>query len=164
MRPFRHDDLDAHAATLGDPDVARFIGGTPFSREESWRRLLSNAGCWPLLGFGPWAVERRSDGRMVGHCGFFDFERDMTPSIVGEPEMGWIFDPSVHGQGIAYEACVAALTWADENFFPASYPAIIDPDNAPSMQLAGRLGFQRQSDAMYKNAPMAFFRRSSKPT
>ena len=61
---------------------------------------------------GPWAVECKDDGRMVGHCGFFDFHRDIAPSLVGEAEMGWIFDASVHGQGIAHEACQAALAWA----------------------------------------------------
>ena len=64
---------------------------------------------------------------MVGHVGFFQFERDMEPSILGEPEMGWIFDRSVHGQGVATEACRAALEWADTQLGAPSYPAIISP-------------------------------------
>src|SRR5207342_1828959 len=112
LRGFGAGDLDAHAATLGDEETMRYIGGTPVGREDAWRRLLLGVGSWSLIGMGPWAVERKSDGRMVGHCGFFQFNREMSPSILGEPEMGWILDRSVHGQGIANEACSAALEWA----------------------------------------------------
>jgi RimJ/RimL family protein N-acetyltransferase len=159
LRDFRKDDLDAHAATLGDEVVMRHIGGKPLNREDSWRRLLSGVGMWSLIGMGPWAVELKTDGRMVGHCGFFQFERDMNPLILGEPEMGWIFDTSVHGQGIAFEACSAAVSWAEDAIAAASYPAIIDLDNAPSMKLAEKLGFVRQADAVYRDSPIAFFRR-----
>jgi RimJ/RimL family protein N-acetyltransferase len=161
LREFAAADLDSHAATLGNAEVMRHIGGKALSREDSWRRLLSALGSWQLLGIGAWAVELRSDARMVGHCGFFDFQRDMQPSIAGEPEMGWIFDPSVHGQGIAFEACSAALAWGDKVLQPSSYPAIIDLENTASMKLAQKLGFQRQSDATYRGEAIALYRRHS---
>jgi RimJ/RimL family protein N-acetyltransferase len=164
LRAFRKDDLDAHAATLGDEEVMRHIGGKPTNREDSWRRLMSGVGSWALLGMGPWAVEQKSDGRMVGHCGFFQFNRDMIPPILGEPEMGWIFDRSVHGQGIAFEACSAALDWAEQELAADSYPAIIDLENTPSMRLAERLGFVRLADATYRDAPIALFRRPGRLT
>ena len=159
LREFRRDDLDAFAATLGDPEVTRHLTGEPMSREDSFRRLLLAAGQWPVLGMGMWAVEARAAGKVVGHCGFFDMERDMQPSLLGEPEMGWIFDRSVHGQGIAREACEAALVWAEATLAAPSYPAIIAPDNAASMKLAEKLGFVRESDGVYKSEPIAVFRR-----
>lgn len=159
LREFRVEDLDAHAATLGDGEVMRFVGGKPMTREDAWRRLCSGVGSWQLIGTGPWAVELKSDGRMVGHCGFFEFQRDMQPSIRGEPEMGWIFDRSVHGQGIAFEACARALQWADKTLKAPSYPAIISIENTASMKLAERLGFERQADATYREEPIALFRR-----
>lgn len=159
LREFRSGDLDAHSATLGDEEIMRHIGGKPLGREDSWRRLLMGVGMWSLIGMGPWAVEQKSDGRMVGHCGFFQFHREMTPLILGEPEMGWIFDRSVHGRGIAFEACSAALAWAEREIGAASYPAIIDLDNAASMKLAERLGFVRKEDAQYRGSQIAFYRR-----
>jgi RimJ/RimL family protein N-acetyltransferase len=159
LREFRKEDLDALAATLGDEEVMRHIGGKPVNREDSWRRLLGGVGMWSMIGMGPWAVELKADCRMIGHVGFFQFNREMQPLILGEPEMGWIFDRSVHGQGIAFEAGSAALSWADRELAPESYPAIIDLENAPSMKLAERLGFIRQADATYRDAPIAFYRR-----
>ena len=162
LRGFRRDDLDAFAATLADPEVVRHLGAEPFSREDSLRRLFLAAGQWVLTGIGMWAVETKSDDRLVGHCGFFDMERDMQPSIIGQPEMGWIFDRSVHGQGLAREACEAALGWADETLDPIDIPAIISLDNDASMRLAERLGFVRERDAIYKSEPIALFRRPAR--
>ena len=160
LREFRRDDLDAHAATLGNRDVVRHLGGHAFDREDSWRRLTMAVGQWPLQGFGYWAVCRKTDGLLVGQVGFADFQRDMTPDISGAPEMGWIFDPVAQGQGIAGEACRAALKWIDETYAPPEIPAIIAIENAKSMRLAERLGFVREPDAVYRDELIALFRRT----
>ncbi len=159
LRHFRTEDIHAFAETMADPDVVRHLGGEPNDREDAWRKLLTGAGFWSLMGIGMWAVERRSDHRLIGHLGFFDFQRDMRPSIAGEPEMGWVFNPRAHGQGYATEACEAALDWFDRTQPPASIPAIIACENAASMRLAERLGFKRQPDATYRDEPIALFRR-----
>ena len=123
---------------------------------------MTGAGFWGVLGIGVWAAERRADGETIGHVGFFDFQRDLQPSIGGEPEMGWILRRDVHGQGYGLEACSAALDWFDATFSGLSIPAIIGMENAPSMRLAERLGFERQPDAIYRGEPIAFFRRPAK--
>lgn len=159
LRTFKRDDLDAHAAKLADREVVRHLGGHAFNREDSWRRLTMAAGHWPLLGMGYWAVELKADGRMVGEIGFADFERGMTPDISGMPEMGWVFESAIHGQGIAGEAGLAALAWIDATYAPSEIPAIIAPENAKSMRLAERLGFVREPDAVYRDEHIALFRR-----
>ena len=160
LRDFTRDNLDPLAATLSDPEVVRHLTGEPISREDSLRRLFMAAGQWPLTGLGMWAVERKSDGRMVGHLGFFDLEREVEPSIKGLPEMGWIFDTSVHGQGIAQEACVAALAWLDLAHGPVEVPALINIENVASLKLAEKLGFVRKADGVYKGEPIAIVRRA----
>ncbi|HET7577498.1 MAG TPA: GNAT family N-acetyltransferase [Sphingomicrobium sp.] len=159
LRPFRADDLEPLTAMWADPEVVRFIGGNPLSREDTWRRSLAACGQWPYTGFGYWIVELKSDGRVVGQAGFADFKRDMEPNITGEPELGYVFHPSVHGQGIAFEACKAAVDWADEALNAPSYPAIISPENGPSIRLAEKLGFEREPDGTYRGEAIALFRR-----
>jgi len=159
LRDFTRDDLDALATTLGDPEVVRHLTGVPISREDSLRRLFVAVGQWPVTGMGMWAVERKSDRKLVGHVGFFDMERDMQPSLVGLPEMGWIFDTSVHGQGIAREACEAALDWLDATHGPIDVPAIISVANIASLKLAEKLGFVREPDGTYMGEPIAVVRR-----
>ncbi len=159
LRAFRAEDLDPLAAMWSDPEVVRYIGGHALSREDTWRRSLAACGQWPYTGWGYWIVELKSSGSVIGQAGFADFKREMEPSIEGEPELGYVFSPSVHGQGIAYEACSRALDWADANLGASSYPAIISPDNIASVRLAERLGFLRAADATYRGESIALFHR-----
>ena len=160
LRAFRAEDLEPLAAMWSDPEVVRYIGGNPLSREDTWRRSLAACGQWPYTGFGYWIAELKGEGRVVGQIGFADFKRDMEPSLVGEPELGYVFAPSVHGQGIAFEACKAALDWADATLNAPSYPAIIGPENQASIRLAEKLGFVREPDGVYRGEPIALFRRN----
>jgi RimJ/RimL family protein N-acetyltransferase len=159
LRAFRADDLEPLVAMWANEDVVRFIGGQKLSREDTWRRSLAACGQWPYTGFGYWIVELKSSGSVVGQVGFADFKRDMEPSIAGEPELGYVFMPEVHGQGIACEACATVLGWADANLDASSYPAIISPGNGASIRLAERLGFEHETDATYRGETIALFRR-----
>ena len=161
LRAFRADDLEPLAAMWADADVVRYIGGQALSREDTWRRSLAACGQWPYTGWGYWIAELKGCGEVVGQLGFADFKRDMEPSIEGEPELGYVFSPKVHWQGIAFESCAAALEWADANL-NASYPAIISPDNVASIRLAERLGFERSSEATYRGERIALFRRAAR--
>jgi RimJ/RimL family protein N-acetyltransferase len=162
LRPFSVDDLDPLAAMWGSEDVVRYLGGQTLNREDTWRRSLAACGQWPYVGFGYWIAELKSDGSFAGQLGFADFKRQMEPSLEGEPELGYVFASTVHGQGMGYEACSAVLEWAEENLGAASYPAIISPENTASIRLAEKLGFTRQQDATYRGQPIALFRRSAR--
>jgi RimJ/RimL family protein N-acetyltransferase len=159
LRAYREADLAAQAAALGDPEVMRHITGTAHTREESWRKMLAGVGLWGMLGYGYWVVERRSDEVYLGQIGFADFKRQMTPSIEGAPEMGWIFAPHAHGQGYAGEAGRAAVEWADGALGRRELTAIISHDNSPSIRLADRLGFRIREEAQYKEEAVLLFRR-----
>jgi len=159
LRPHRPEDLEAQAKAMGDPDVVRHLGGTPFSREDTWRRLLCAPGLWNLLGYGYWVVAARDDGRYLGQLGFADFKREMMPAIEGLPEMGWIFTPAAQGQGYATEAGLAALAWADEVLQAPEITAIIDAENAPSIRVAEKCGFNENEPATYRGEPILLFRR-----
>jgi RimJ/RimL family protein N-acetyltransferase len=160
LRPFRAGDLDIQAQVMADPAVVRHLGGTPLSREDTWRRMLTGPGMWAWFGFGYWAVERREDGAWVGQVGFGDFKRDMEPSVEGLPEMGWIFAPFAQRKGYAGEAVAAGLAWADEVLEAAEIVAIIDPDNGPSIRVAERAGFDARSEASYRGETILLFRRA----
>lgn len=159
LRSFRASDLDAQAAAMADAEVVRHLGGTPFSREETWRKLLAGPGLWAVLGYGYWVAERKEDGAYLGQIGFADFKRDMVPNIEGLPEMGWIFAPAAQGQGYASEAVTGALAWADETLEAREIVAIIGHGNAPSIRVAEKGGFSIREEALYKDEPILLFRR-----
>lgn len=159
LRGHRVDDYDACAALWGDPGVTRFIGGKPSTREEVWARLLRYAGLWTLLAYGYWAVEDKADGGFVGDIGFADFRRDISPSLDGLPEMGWVLSPRVHGRGYATEAVAAALAWGDARFGSAATSCIIDPENLASIRVAHKNGYRELARTTYKGSPTNMYRR-----
>ena len=163
LRPFRESDLDAQAKCMGDREVVRYLGGTPFSREDTWRRMLTGPGMWAMRGYGFWAVEDAATGAWLGQLGFADFKRDMTPSIEGLPEMGWIFAPEAQGRGYAGEAAAAALAWADAALRAREIVAIIEPGNVPSIRLAEKTGFAEREEAAYRGETILLFRRRTAP-
>lgn len=159
LRAHRRDDFDALAAMWADPDVVRFIGGKASTREESWARLLRYAGHWPLLGFGYWAVELKAEVRYIGDVGFANWQREITPSLDGMPEAGWVFLPAAHGRGLAGEAVRAALGWMDTHFSGQATACIISPENTASIRLAQKCGYREFARPDYKGSQVVQFRR-----
>ncbi len=141
LRPHHVDDFDAYEALWANPDVLRYIGAPPSSRQVTWARLLRTTGHWHHLGFGFLAIEEKETGRFIGEGGFQEVRRDMTPSIEGTLETGWLLSPESHGKGYALEAMTALIEWAETKFPLMPMTAIIDPDNGPSLKLAAKLGF-----------------------
>ena len=159
LRHWRKDDFRPYHAIMQQPEVHRHFGPNPMSAEDCWRRILASAGGWQFNGFGTWAVERKSDGMLIGNVGLFTAWRDLEPEFGEEPEMGWIMAGEAHGQGLAAEACKAVLDWADANLEPTAIWAIIAPANEPSIKLAERLGFQTIGESTYHDEPTLVLRR-----
>lgn len=159
LRAHRPDDFDAYAAMWAEPAVVRFIGSVPLSREAAWSRFLRHAGLWQMLGFGFFALEERATGRFVGQAGFQDLRRDLTPSIEGTMEAGWALAPEAQGRGLAEEAMRAALAWADAAQPGVPMSAIVAPEHAASLRIAGKLGFAEAARADYQGGEVVILRR-----
>jgi RimJ/RimL family protein N-acetyltransferase len=153
LRPHRREDYPASAAMWADPAVVRFVGGRPSSPEESWSRLTRYGGHWLMMGFGYWAIEARDTGAFVGDVGFGDFQRALTPSFAGAPEIGWALATAAWGQGLASEAIGAAVAWGDAHLASPRTVCVIDPDHAVSLHLAHKFGYREFARAPYKEAP-----------
>jgi RimJ/RimL family protein N-acetyltransferase len=159
LGPPEVSDFEDSAAMWSDPLVTRHVGGRTSTPEESWQRLLRARGLWALLGYGYWGVRETATGRYVGEVGFADFHRGIEPSIDGIPEMGWVLASWAHGRGFASEAVVAGLTWGRAQWGDAPIVCIIDPDNAPSLKLAGKMGFLEVARTTYREAPTVLLQR-----
>jgi RimJ/RimL family protein N-acetyltransferase len=159
LRGHRLDDFSDCAAMWSDPIVTRFIGGKPFSEEETWARLLRYAGHWSLMGFGYWAIEEKDSHSFIGELGFADFKRDIEPSIKGMPELGWALASRVHGKGYATEAVRAVVAWGEAHFGSARTVCIIRPENVASIRVAEKCGYRELQRATYKGHPTLMFAR-----
>lgn len=158
LRGHTQDDFEAVAAMWADPDVVRYIGGRPSTREESWARLLRYPGMWALVGYGFWAIEERASGRLAGEGGFADFKRDISPAIEA-PEQGWALAPWAHGRGYASEAVAAMIAWGERHFARSDFVCIISPENTASIRVAEKAGYRAIARTTYKDGPTMMYRR-----
>jgi RimJ/RimL family protein N-acetyltransferase len=161
MRGHTEADLDASAAMWADPEVVRFIGGKPSTREESWHRLMRYPGHWALMGFGFWLLEEKATGRFAGEAGFADFKRQLEPRFEC-PEHGWALASWARGQGFASEAIAAQLVWAEDHFGRVAFGCMINPGNEPSIKVAEKHGYKEFVRATYKGEPTILFRRAAR--
>ncbi len=136
LRWFRESDLADYLEIVADPEVMYFIaiGGKPMTELEAWRHMAFTMGHWYFLGYGSWAVEEKSSGRVVGRLGF--------TNPVGWPgfELGWILGRNSWGKGYAIEGARRALEYAFTEMDRNHVISCIAPDNLRSIKVAERLG------------------------
>jgi len=163
LRAHRPSDLAGCHAIWSDPEVVRHIGGRPSSMEEAWRRMLTYAGLWSLLGYGYWAVEERQTGHYIGDAGFAEFERELQPSLRGMLEFGWALASAAHGKGYASEAVAAIEAWRRAQLPALRAACIIAPDNRASIRVAEKAGFVKWCETSYHGEPTMVFTHAPLP-
>lgn len=138
LRAMRLADFDAWAEILCG-HAAPHLGG-PFTRDEAFVEFAASAGMWLLRGFGPWTVEPKDGGAVLGFV-LIGFEPGDQ-----EPELGYLFRPMAEGRGFATEAVTAARDHAFSVLGMDRLASYIDPENARSRRLAERLGAVREGE------------------
>ena len=111
------------------------------------------------MGFGYWLIEEKNTHQFVGELGFADFKRDIQPSIVGIPELGWALATPSHGNGYATEAIRTAIAWGDKHFKSMQTVCIINPENLASIRVAEKCGYQGSKRTTYNGQPTILFSR-----
>ena len=133
LRVPRREDFEGWAALGRDEEAMRHLGGTK-SAFEAWRHFLANVGSWHVLGFGPFSVVRKSDGKWIGRIG------PLHPQDWPGDEIGWTLAREAWGKGYATEAATAAIDWAFANLGWKQIIHCIAPENSASQAVAKRVG------------------------
>jgi RimJ/RimL family protein N-acetyltransferase len=142
LRDWRADDLDDFHRVCGDPAVMATLGPV-MSREQTAELIADLQGRAERFDHTFWALERKSDGRMLGFTGLV---RGAVPEIEGELEIGWRLAADCWGQGYAREAAEASLEWARTHRPGEPAIAITAQSNGRSRALMERLGMTRQPE------------------
>jgi RimJ/RimL family protein N-acetyltransferase len=138
VRGLTLEDAPFIVALLNDPAFIRNIGDRGVRTEDDARGYLTAGplASYARHGFGLCAVDLAGGAATIGICGLL--QRDELPG----PDIGFAFLPQYRAQGYAFEAAAAMKADAHARLAVATLYAIVNPDNAPSIQLLGRLGFQ----------------------
>jgi RimJ/RimL family protein N-acetyltransferase len=133
LRPFRSEDLDAHAAMNADPRVMQHIGEVQ-DRPAAFRTMCSYIGHWYFRGFGPWAVEERGTGAFVGRAGVTRWESS------SDVEVAYALVSSAWRKGYGSEMAARTLRYAHEVVGARGVVSHIAAGNDASIRVAERLG------------------------
>lgn len=133
LRAPRVEDLDGFYSIYADARHARFVSRIADKR-GAFEKMAALIGHWHLRGWGRFAVELKSEGRFIGHCGA------NQPEAALEPELNYSFVPDVSGRGFAFEAVSHVLAYLYTVKGWQTAVSEINIDNAPSIALARRLG------------------------
>lgn len=134
LRPWRLEDFETYEKMCADPEIMRFLGGKTLNRLEAWRHMAFLVGHWDLLGYGHWAVEEKSSGKLAGRIGF------MNPGGWPAFEIGWTLGREFWGKGYATEGARRALQYGFNELDKPHVISLIHPDNKASIRVAERLG------------------------
>ena len=157
-QPQADDESQMHAI-VSNPATHRFLGGMA-DRADHYSRFQRGAGSWFLKGYGPFMVRLKGEPSVIGNCGVFHSYRGLGPDFDDKPEAGWILSAEHVGKGFAREAMEAAFAWFDTAHGPREVVCMIDPGNAPSIALAGTLGFAPFRDTTLSDGgPVRLFTR-----
>jgi len=152
LRQFREDDWRAMHAHYSDPDCTRYTIGRALSEGESWRLTATLAGHWLLRGYGPYALEERVGGAMVGTVGLW------FPVDFPEREIKWAIHPAWQGRGFAGEAARAVQRMV-RTVYPGQPPiSFIHRDNAASIGVARSVGATLESEIDFRGGRFQVYR------
>lgn len=137
VRTWMPEDAPAWFAIVSKPAVNRLLPASacPPDVEGIREWIERQMEMQEREGFSMWPVLRKSDGALIGLCGFF-----RAPD--GGVEMGWAFDDAAWGHGYATEAAASALAVAFGTLGMREMAAFIDARNAASIKLANRIGMR----------------------
>jgi RimJ/RimL family protein N-acetyltransferase len=140
LRWFTPTDRDADflRALLNDPGWLANIGERNVRTRRQAKAWIAtrHTAAYGRLGFGFWAVERKSDDALLGMCGLIKRDNLM------EADVGYALMPAYRGQGYAREAAAACVHYARDVLGLPEVWGITGPSNAASAAVLRQIGLE----------------------
>jgi RimJ/RimL family protein N-acetyltransferase len=138
LEPMNATHFDGLQAMNSDPEVMRYITGSPETPDETRQAIERVQGRWRDIGYSWWSFIELATGKLVGAGCIQHLGHDRA----NPHEIGWRLRTDRHGQGLASEAARAMASFAFETLGAPVLCAICDPDNRPSARVMERLGMR----------------------
>ncbi|MEM8805855.1 MAG: GNAT family N-acetyltransferase [Cyanobacteria bacterium P01_G01_bin.38] len=155
LRQFQEADWPDLHEYYSDAVATTYTVGREFSEGETWRTLCSMVGHWYVRGYGPYAVEEKATGKVLGPVGFW------YPNDWPSPEIKWALASQHWGKGFASEAA-RAVQQAGREFMPdISLISFINAENQPSINLALAIGAKLEKTIPFRGGNWHIYRHPS---
>ena len=123
-------------AYASKPEATHFMAWKRHESLDDTRMFLRWASMtWEDHSQFAYAVRLRGTNRLIGGCGCTQQD--------GLFQVGYIFSPTVWGQGYATEACTGLVAAIQTNPITRKITSFVDAENIPSMRVLEKSGFIR---------------------
>lgn len=136
----------------GDVECTTFTTQQPLSEEETRRMIGSIARHWQRKSYGPYVLEEKASGTVLGLVGLW------YPKEWPEPEIKWALARKHWGKGFAAEAARAVHAMAARHLPELHLISLIHFKNRHSIQLALALGATLESEMEFRGATHQVYR------
>jgi RimJ/RimL family protein N-acetyltransferase len=136
---WRRDQIADLVRLHGDPVVAKYLSshGQPWSMAEMETALDTWIDLFETRRLGKLRVRRKSDGVLVGRCGYGIY------GPTGEPEIGYSLYPEYWGQGYAFEAAAGMRDWIFRETDEPHFIGMADVRNERSLRVLEAIGMTK---------------------
>lgn len=134
-------DLNSYCAMEMDPEVRRFVGGYPRSREDAERKFRDGPLNSTSNRLGIWATILKPDGPYIGRCGLY--QRIGSRGIVRrEAVLAFYIAREFWRRGFASEAAAAFVQFGWTQLHLSRIVATVQEGNDASVHILQKLGFR----------------------
>ena len=158
LRQFQEADWKDLHAYYSSEEATRFTLGRALTERETWRIMCTLSGHWRIRGYGPYAMEDKSNGTVLGLIGFW------YPNDWPEPEIKWALAPAYWGQGYASEAARVVQKIGLNYLKHISLISFIHFENTASIQLAKAVGANFEKELPFKGTTWQVYRHPAETT
>jgi len=141
LREIVRSDAPALFAIHGNSELMRWFGTDPLPDLQAAEALIDTFAGWRKLP-NPgtrWAMQLRSEPRLIGTCGLFNWHRSWKKCTIGF-ELATAFQ----GKGLMREALSAILSWGFDEMALNRVEAQVHPLNLASLRLVRSMGFVQE--------------------
>jgi ribosomal-protein-alanine N-acetyltransferase len=140
LRPIVRADAEDIFEIFSDRQVMKYYDLLPFETIERAKEQIE----FFISGFEQktmlrWGIELKDSGKLIGTCGFFNFNDDALKA-----ELGYELNSSYQGKGYMTQALNAILTYIFRETDINRVEAFVEPPNLASQKTLEKLGFTKE--------------------
>ena len=156
LRVFEDEDWTDLHKLYSDPECTKYTLQRTLTEGESWRTMATIVGHWQIRGYGPYAVEEKMTGVVIGAVGLW------YPNDWPEPEIKWAISRAYWGQGYASEAARAVRDMTAEHIPELSLISLIFSENEDSKKVAIAIGTEFEKEIIFRDKKACIYRHNKK--
>lgn len=153
LEPFDEAHLDGLHELNSDPEVMRYIGGQPETREETAASIERVKARWAEWGYSWWSFIELDSDLLVGAGCIQHLGKDQALPH----EIGWRLRRDRWGRGLASEAARCMASHAFDTLRAPQLLAVCDPANTDSARVMQRLGMRYRGLERWYDADCAVY-------